>query len=107
MSSRRRGSTTKPQPGRANEESRPEQGAASRFMERNLIPVLIFLFALFFTMMFSNPALFLNDEWITVNQLHQLGEGHQVVVNEGKYGTFQTGRRDPTCRPIITSSATP
>ncbi|WP_062264762.1 hypothetical protein [Methanoculleus bourgensis] len=64
-------------------------------MERNIIPVLIFLFALFFTMMFSNPALFLNDEWITVNQLHQLGEGHQVVVNEGKYGTFQNGTPGP------------
>ena len=44
---------------------------------------------------FSNPALFLNDEWITVNQLHQLGEGHQVVVNEGKYGTFVNGTPGP------------
>ena len=95
MSSRRRGSTTKPQPGRADEESRPDQSAVYSFMEGNIIPVLIFLFALFFTMMFSNPALFLNDEWITVNQLHQLGEGHQVVVNEGKYGTFQNGTPGP------------
>ena len=95
MSSRRRGSTTKPQPGRADEESRPDQSAVSSFMERNIIPVLIFLFALFFIMTFSNPALFLNDEWITVNQLHQLGEGHQVVVNEGKYGTFQNGTPGP------------
>ncbi|WP_292520699.1 hypothetical protein [Methanoculleus sp.] len=64
-------------------------------MNRNLIPVLIFLFALFFTMTFSNPALFLNDEWITVNQLHQLGEGHQIIVNEGKYGTFLNGTPGP------------
>ena len=91
----RRGSTTKPQPGRANEESQPEQGAVSCFIERNLIPALIFLFALFFIMTFSNPALFLNDEWITVNQLHQLGEGHQVTVNEGKYGTFLNGTPGP------------
>ncbi|WP_286681254.1 hypothetical protein, partial [Methanoculleus sp. DTU007] len=57
--------------------------------------MLIFLFALFFAMTFSNPALFLNDEWITVNQLHQLGEGHQIIVNEGKYGTFLNGTPGP------------
>lgn len=67
------------------------QGALSSILNRNLIPALIFLFALFFIITFSNPALFLNDEWITVNQLHQLGEGHQVIVNEGKYGTFANG----------------
>jgi hypothetical protein len=64
-------------------------------LNRNLIPVLIFLFALFFIITFSNPALFLNDEWITVNQLHQLGEGHQIIVNEGKYGTFLNGTPGP------------
>ncbi len=64
-------------------------------MNQNLIPVLIFLFALFFIITFSNPALFLNDEWITVNQLHQLGEGHQLIINEGKYGTFLNGTPGP------------
>ncbi|MCK8517546.1 hypothetical protein [Methanoculleus sp. 7T] len=64
-------------------------------MDQNIIPVLIFLFALFFIITFSNPALFLNDEWITVSQLHQLGEGHQVTVNEGKYGTFVNGTPGP------------
>ncbi|UYU18322.1 MULTISPECIES: glycosyltransferase family 39 protein [Methanoculleus] len=73
----------------------PEQGVVSGFLSNNLIPVLIFLFALFLTLTFSNPALFLNDEWITVNQLHQLGEGHQVTVNEGKYGTFLNGTPGP------------
>ncbi|MBA7485278.1 hypothetical protein ES707_20821 [subsurface metagenome] len=96
MSSRRRRSTTKPQPDRAEEtRDRPEQGAISGFLNRNLIPVLIFLFALFFIITFSNPALFLNDEWITVNQLHQLSEGHQVTINEGKYGTFLNGTPGP------------
>ncbi len=96
MSSRRRRSTKKPQPDRAEEaRDRPEQGAVSSFLNRNLIPVLIFLFALFFIMTFSNPALFLNDEWITVNQLHQLGEGHQITLNEGKYGTFLNGTPGP------------
>ena len=95
MSSRRR-SIPKSQPDQAGEtRGQPEQGAVSCFLNRNLIPVLIFLFALFFIITFSNPALFLNDEWITVNQLHQLGEGHQVTVNEGKYGTFQNGTPGP------------
>ena len=94
--SSRRGSTIKSQPDRAEEpRGQPERGAISRFMNKNLIPVLIFLFALFFIITFANPALFLNDEWITVNQLHQLGEGHQVTVNEGKYGTFQNGTPGP------------
>ena len=104
MSSRRRGSITKSQANRdptpesqANrtDEGRLEQGTAPGFLSKNLIPILIFLFALFFIMTFSNPALFLNDEWITVNQLHQLGEGHQITVNEGKYGTFLNGTPGP------------
>ncbi|MDK2915951.1 MAG: hypothetical protein PWR25_508 [Euryarchaeota archaeon] len=94
--SSRRGSTTKPQPEEAGGiRGRPERGGVSRFLDANLIPVLIFLFALFFIVTFSNPALFLNDEWITVNQLHQLGEGHQIIVNEGKYGTFVNGTPGP------------
>ncbi len=89
MSSRRRGTPTNPGP------DRPERGTVSDWMEGNIIPVLIFLFALFFIITFSNPALFLNDEWITTNQLHQLSEGHQFVVNEGKYGTFVNGTPGP------------
>lgn len=96
MSSRQRRTTKNPRPDPAEEAGRqPESGALSSFLNRNLIPVLIFLFALFFIMTFANPALFLNDEWITVNQLHQLGEGHQVTVNEGKYGTFLNGTPGP------------
>ncbi|WP_292385278.1 hypothetical protein [Methanoculleus sp. UBA430] len=94
--SSRRGSTTKPQSGQADEiRGQPERGAVSGFLDGNLVPVLIFLFALFFIITFSNPALFLNDEWITVNQLHQFAEGHQIVVNEGKYGTFVNGTPGP------------
>lgn len=94
--SSRRGPMPKPQLNRTEEtRSESEQGALSCVLSRNLIPVLIFVFTLFFIMTFSNPALFLNDEWITVNQLHQLGEGHQVIVNEGKYGTFLNGTPGP------------
>ncbi|KAF5048086.1 hypothetical protein DSECCO2_453780 [anaerobic digester metagenome] len=96
MSSRRRGPTPRPQQDTAEEtRCQSEQGILPCFLNRNLIPVLIFLFALFFIITFSNPALFLNDEWITVNQLHQLGDGHQFVVNEGKYGTFVNGTPGP------------
>lgn len=95
MSSRRK-PTTKSQPDRAESpRCPPEQRTETGFLSQNLIPVLIFLFALFFILTFANPALFLNDEWITVNQLHQLGEGHQVTVNEGKYGTFLNGTPGP------------
>ena len=35
------------------------------------ICIAIFLFALFVVITFSNPGLNMNDEWITVNQVHQ------------------------------------
>jgi hypothetical protein len=38
-----------------------------------------------------NPQILITDEWITANQLAQLGHGHQVIVNEGKYGVFENG----------------
>jgi hypothetical protein len=50
--------------------------------------ILIFLFVVFVGLTFAHPQLLLNDEWITVNQLHQLHDGHQVIVNEGKYGFY-------------------
>lgn len=55
------------------------------------ICLVIFFAALFLIIMFSNPGLFMNDEWITVSQVHQLGIGHQITINEGKYGTFKNG----------------
>jgi len=48
-------------------------------------------FSLIFSL--SAPGLFLNDEWITVNQLHQLVSGGDIVINEGKYGSFYTGEK--------------
>lgn len=65
--------------------------AKSSPIKNNIIPILIFLAAIFFLITFSNPALFLNDEWVTANQLHQLDIGHQVVTNEGKYGVYSNG----------------
>lgn len=56
---------------------------------------VIFCAALFVIITISNPALFINDEWITVNQVHQLDIGHQITINEGKYGVFQNGTPSP------------
>ncbi len=65
-------------------------GLLSRF--RRYAPALIvFFFSLFFIITISNPAIFMNDEWITANQLHQLDLGHQVTFSEGKYGVTQNG----------------
>jgi hypothetical protein len=55
------------------------------------IGIALFLSALFVIIAISSPGLFLNDEWITVNQLHQITIGHQVMINEGKYGVYENG----------------
>jgi hypothetical protein len=56
-----------------------------------VLTIIIFFTALFFIIAFSNPAIFINDEWITANQLYQLDQGHQLTFNEGTYGTYETG----------------
>jgi len=42
-------------------------------------------------MTLAHPAVLLNDEFITTNQLRQLHAGHQFVINEGRYGLGQNG----------------
>jgi hypothetical protein len=76
---------------RLSEKEAIDDTAQPSIIKNNLIPVLIFLAAFFFIITFSNPALYINDEWITANQLHQLDIGHQAVYNEGKYGVFSNG----------------
>ena len=39
----------------------------------------------------SSPSLYMNDEWITTNQLNQLFTENQLIENEGKYGKLFTG----------------
>lgn len=54
--------------------------------------ILFILGSLTFCIAFglSSPALLVNDEWITVNQVNQLASGSQLIENEGKYGsTFE------------------
>lgn len=55
------------------------------------ICIVIFLAALFIVITVSIPGLVINDEWMTANQLHQLSAGHQVSLNEGKYGSYYGG----------------
>ncbi|UUX91816.1 hypothetical protein [Methanoplanus endosymbiosus] len=66
-------------------------GRISDFLNQNIVVIIVFFLSLFFIMSFSNPAIFINDEWITVNQLNQLDAGQQLIVNEGKYGTYLNG----------------
>ncbi len=61
------------------------------FFQRYALTIIIFLISLFFIITITNPALCLNDEWITANQLHQMDTGHQVTFNEGKYGITKEG----------------
>jgi len=69
--------------------------AFSDFFRRYALHILIFLVTLFFVLTISNPAVFINDEWITLNQLRQIDESHQVIMNEGTYGVFKDGTSTP------------
>ena len=51
----------------------------------------VFLIALFISLTLAHPSVLINDEFITTNQLRQLHEGHQIIVNEGKYGLQENG----------------
>jgi hypothetical protein len=53
--------------------------------------ILVFLIALFIALTFAHPQFFVTDEWVTANQLAQIHSGHQVLVNEGKFGVLLNG----------------
>ena len=61
------------------------------FFRAHALSLVIFLIAFFFIITITNPGLYINDEWITANQLHQLDLGHQVIFSEGKYGVLENG----------------
>jgi hypothetical protein len=62
-----------------------------QFFRDHALSLIIFCMAFFFIVTITNPGLYINDEWITANQLHQLDIGHQVTFSEGKYGTLENG----------------
>lgn len=53
--------------------------------------IFVFFVALFIGLTVAHPSILLNDEFITANQLHQLHAGHQILINEGKYGLQPNG----------------
>ena len=55
------------------------------------VHLFVFFITLFIGLTFAHPLILINDEWITANQLSQLNEGHQIIINEGKYGSFENG----------------
>ena len=55
------------------------------------VHLFVFFITLFIGLTFAHPLILINDEWITANQLSQLNEGHQVIINEGKYGSYENG----------------
>jgi len=61
------------------------------FFRTHVLSLVIFLIAFFFIVTITSPGLYITDEWITTNQIHQLDLGHQVVFSEGKYGVMENG----------------
>jgi len=55
------------------------------------LTLIIFLAAFFAIVTITSPGLYITDEWITANQIHQLDLGHQVIFSEGKYGVTANG----------------
>ena len=53
--------------------------------------IFVFFVALLIGLTLAHPAVLLNDEFITTNQLRQLHAGHQIIINEGKYGLLENG----------------
>lgn len=62
-----------------------------RFIQPYRVHILVFLLALFIAITFAHPVIFITDEAVTTNQLAQLYQGHQVLVSEGKYGSYENG----------------
>jgi hypothetical protein len=62
--------------------------ALEKILVRYKVHILIFLLAFFIAITFAHPSILFTDEWITLNQISQLHDGHQIIFNEGKYGSF-------------------
>ncbi len=60
-------------------------------LEHYKVHILVFLLALLAALTLAHPMFLVTDEWITGNQLAQLNEGHQLILNEGKYGSLENG----------------
>ncbi|MDO9326156.1 MAG: hypothetical protein Q7T80_14495 [Methanoregula sp.] len=63
----------------------------SRVLHLYRMHILVFIIAGILVLTFAHPQMLVTDEWVTVNQVYQLHNGHQIIFNEGKYGTDQNG----------------
>jgi hypothetical protein len=61
------------------------------FLKKYRWHILIFLFSFILLSSLTLSKRFITDEWITLNQLAQMDQGHQIIFNEGKYGAFENG----------------
>jgi hypothetical protein len=50
-----------------------------------------FILVTFFILSITGAGIFVDDEWVSAQQLRQLGEGHQITITEGPYGYFANG----------------
>jgi len=53
--------------------------------------VFTFTLVTFLLLSIVGAGIFVDDEWASAQQLRQLGEGHQIVYNEGAYGYYENG----------------
>ena len=50
-----------------------------------------FILVTFLILSITGAGIFVDDEWVSAQQLKQLGEGHQIINNEGTYGYYANG----------------
>jgi len=55
------------------------------------VHLFVFFLVFFIGLTLAHPAILLNDEFITANQVRQIHAGHQFMVNEGRYGLAENG----------------
>lgn len=53
--------------------------------------VFTFILVTFILLSITGAGVFVDDEWTSAQQLRQLGDGHQIVTNEGGYGYYANG----------------
>lgn len=53
--------------------------------------VFTFIIITFLLLSICGAGIFVDDEWVSAQQLKQLWEGHQIVYNEGTYGYYANG----------------
>ena len=54
------------------------------------VKIFIFFFILI-VILFQQPSMYINDEWITGNQINQVTQNHQILYAEGKYRYYENG----------------